>query len=471
MLLNLKYHKKIIIFFILAILVLFAREAGARARYVFLFIGDGMGVAQRNAAEVYLAGKRRSEGDNSARGSQLAMNSMPAEGFIRTGSLSGVTDSAAAGTALSCGRKTVNGAIAMGAEGEKYQSIASVARENGMKVGIITSSFLQDATPSVFYAHAPKRASLRTIGLQLAESGFDYFAGGGFRKPKDRPKGEAALADIAKSKGYRVIMDKKDFSRLAKGDGGKVIAVSPRAVSSGYMPWAIDAGGGDISLADFVKKGIELLECDEGFFIMAEGGKIDLACHANDAAAAVREVIDMDSAVSAALDFMRAHPDDTLIVVTADHETGGMTLAPSAMDESRFYAAVSRQRGSHAAFERTVSPGSGESLASALNRAADFFGCGIPESAAARRAVSMSMTARGKRPVKSAEYKKLYATYDPFTVACMKEANARAGVTWTTFYHTGKNVPISAAGAGSGAFAGEYENTEVFTKLRGAMIP
>ncbi|GHV31407.1 alkaline phosphatase [Synergistales bacterium] len=429
-----------------------------------------MGAAQRNAAEIYLAGMRRSNGGNSARGSRLAMNSMPAEGFIRTGSLSGVTDSAAAGTALSCGRKTVNGAIAMGANGESYKSIASIARENGMKVGIITSSFLQDATPSVFYAHSPKRTSLYTIGLQLAESGFDYFAGGGFRKPKDRPKSEPALADIAKLRGYRVITDNKDFSRLAKGDNGKVIAISPRAVSSGYMPWAIDAKGGDITLADFVKKGIELLECDEGFFIMAEGGKIDLACHANDAAAAVREVMDMDAAVSAALDFMRAHPDDTLIVVTADHETGGMTLASSEMDAPRFYAAVSRQRGSHAAFERTVSPGSKEGFVSALNRAADFFGCDIPDSSGVRSAYSVSMTARAKRPVKSAEYKTLYATYDPFTVACMKEANARAGVTWTTFYHTGKNVPISAAGAGSDAFAGEYENTEVFTKLRGAMI-
>jgi alkaline phosphatase len=155
-----------------------------------------MGAVERNAAELYLAGMRQSKGDDSPRDSQLVMNSFPAQGEIQTNSQSGVTDSAAAGSALATGHKTTNGTVAMDGDGKiKYDSIAKLAKGDGMKVGIVTSAFLEDATPAVFYAHAPKRTQHYDIALQLSESGFDYFGGGGFRNPSGKDKKQKSVLD------------------------------------------------------------------------------------------------------------------------------------------------------------------------------------------------------------------------------------------------------------------------------------
>ncbi|MDR1965274.1 MAG: alkaline phosphatase [Synergistaceae bacterium] len=438
--------------------------AEARAKYVFLFIGDGMGSAQRNAAELYLAGKRAHEGDLSERESQLIMNSMPANGFIRTGSMSGVTDSAAAGTALATGHKTQNGAVAMDPKsGEKYASMAYAARGLGMKVGIVTSAFVQDATPAVFYGHAPKRSDHYSLGKQLTESGFEYFGGGGFINPSGRGKKSRDLYDIAASKGYRIVKE------LGERAAGKVMAVHPK-LSGGYMPWAIGRSAGP-SLADFVDYGIGLLDGDQGFFMMVEGGRIDLACHANDAAAAIHEVIDFDEAVACAVRFLQKRPESTLIVVTSDHETGGMALDASRTAEVGLYRALLARQEAYSAFERKISPTPGAKLGAYVEMARKFFGSSVAETPAVQRAFRLSMTDRKKRAASEPEYKKLYGPYDPFTMACMKEADAAAGITWTTYYHTGKNVPVSAMGVGEAAFSGEFENTEIFDKIIAAMTP
>jgi alkaline phosphatase len=455
-----------------AILIVFicAGQARAGAKHVFLFIGDGMGTAQRNAAEIYLAGKR-AQGGTAPRSSQLAMNSLPIEGEIGTDSLSGVTDSAAAGTALATGRKTKNGAVATDGGGVKYRSIAAIAHDNGFKVGIVTSSFLEDATPAAFYAHSDSRTRRYEIGLQLLESGFEYFAGGGFSAPNGKDKKMRSLVDIAASKGCRVTTTREGFDSLAPG--GKFISISPK-VRSGYMPWAIDAAGTgkeDISLAEFVKKGIDLIGGGD-FFMMAEGGKIDLACHANDAASAIWEVIAFDEAVQTALDFFKEHPDDTLIVVTSDHETGGMSLSITPDDKIVFYNAMSRQLGSYQKFEGSLPNPGKEGFEAFMAKARDFFGDfskGSNRTESLKKAFAMTETPKKNRPVKSAWYKKLYGPYDPFTIAYMREMNASAGVAWTTFYHTGKRVAVSAIGAGSESFAGNYENAEIFRKLLGAM--
>ncbi|MDR1019190.1 MAG: alkaline phosphatase [Synergistaceae bacterium] len=453
------------IFAALLIAIVCAGQAQAGAKHVFLFIGDGMGTAQRNAAEIFLAGKRAADGDFQPRQSQLTMNSLPVTGEIGTGSLSGVTDSAAAGTALATGMKTKNGAVATDGNGAKFRSIASIAHENGYKVGIVTSSFFEDATPAAFYAHSDSRARRYEIGRQLPESGFEYFAGGGFSNPKGKDKKMQSIVDIAASNGYRVASTRAGFESLSPG--GRAISTSPGA-RAGYMPWAIDSAENDISLAEFVKKGIDLLG-GGSFFMMAEGGKIDLACHANDAATAIREVIAFDEAVDTALAFLAEHPDDTLIVVTSDHETGGMALSATSDVKDAFYGAMSRQRGSYSRFEGSISKPAAEGFEKYLAKAREFFGDGAARTDGVAKAFAMTAIPQKERPVKSAEYKKLYGPYDPFTMACMREMNARAGVTWSTFYHTGKHVAVSAAGAGAEAFAGEYENSEIFTKLLKAM--
>jgi alkaline phosphatase len=444
-------------------------EAFARARYVFLFIGDGMGAAQRNAAELYLAGMREALGDDSARESQLVMNSFPSNGMIRTDSLSGVTDSAAAGTALATGRKTVNGAVAMNpSSGEKFRSVARAAKDRGMKVGIVTSAFLQDATPAAFFGHSRRRTEYRSLGIQLSESGFDYFAGGWL--PDSRAGGKDGTNPLAAAAlgGYEVTRTAGEFRALTPGSGKvRVLSIHPKT-SGGYMPWAIDGDDAGVSLADFVDKGICLLDGEGGFFMMVEGGKIDIACHANDAAAAVGEVMAFDRAVGRAVAFYRSRPGETLIVVTSDHETGGMTHDASG-GAPLFYRALSTQKGSYSAFERTVSPNGYAKFGGALARARAFFGPGVGDTKETRAAHALSMTPKDLRGAKGDEYKKLYATYDPFTAACLREFNASVGITWTTFYHTGKDIPVSAIGAGAERFSGEYENTEICRKIMEAM--
>ncbi|MDR1481749.1 MAG: alkaline phosphatase [Synergistaceae bacterium] len=443
-----------------------ADRSDAAARYVFLFIGDGMGAVQRNAAEMYLAGMRDAMGETSEREYQLLMNGLPVSGSAGTDSLSGITDSAASGTAIATGKKAVNGAIAMDPKtGERFDSIATLAHRRGMKVGIVTSSFLQDATPAVFYGHAPKRTEHRSLAAQLSDSGFEYFAGGGFRNRPKKDRSGMTPADVARSKGYRVTESSDGLESLVPGE--KSIAMHP-GLSSGMMPWAIDEKPGP-SLADFVRKGIDLLNSESGFFMMVEGGKIDLACHANDAASAVREVLDFDNALGVAMSFHREHPDDTLIVVTSDHETGGMSISMTPGECSAFYGILSRQKRSHQAFEGMVSRLTGSGLENGIARGAEFFGARLTATEALRDAWKMSMTDKEGRPSKSKVYKRLYGPYDPFTMACMREMNASAGVRWETFYHTGVNVPVSAIGREAETFAGYYENTGIFDRLAAAM--
>ena len=458
-----KFSGMLIIFLIIFAPFISANEAESRAKYVFLFIGDGMGVAQRNAAEIYLAGMRESAGEMDAREAQMAMNTFPVNGFIRTRGLSGVPDSAAAGTSLATGHKVKNDVVAMNPDtGEKYLSIAKIARNMGMKVGIVTSTFLQDATPAVFYGNAARRSDRYDLGLQLTDSGFEYFGGGDFSQPNGRDGKSRSLHDIAASKGYAIIRDLNE-----NPSAEKVIAVHPQT-SGGYMPWVMDNPTGP-TLADFVSYGIKRLDGHDGFFMMIEGGKIDLSCHANDTAATIHEIFAMDDAVALALDFMRTRPESTLIIVTGDHETGGMTFDASNTNSVAFFRTLAARQGSYARFEGRVSPNRDSNLESNLKMANDYFGPYINATDDVRHAFRLSMTARNQRVSLEPNYNRLFATYDPFTMACLKAAEAAAGISWTTYYHTGKDLPISAIGYGAELFFGEYENTDVFHKLLSAM--
>lgn len=437
--------------------------AEANVKYIFLFIGDGMGAEHRNAAELYLAGARAAKNDTTPRESQLNMNTFPVNAMIRTNSLSGVTDSAAAGTALATGHKTMNSALAMNpSSGERYTSIATIAKNRGMKVGIITSAFLQDATPAAFYGCVPKRTMHYQLGCQLIESGFDYFAGGGFKNPTGKNKNEKNLYEIAKEAGYQITNSAEVFRTLTPGK--KVIAVNPK-LSGGNMPWSIDRDPGHIHLSEFLKKGIELLECDSGFLIMLEGALIDIASHANDASTMINELIAFDEAVGTALEFYRRKPEETLIIVTSDHETGDMTLSAGTQNPEGFYRTLSFQRGSYAAFERRISPKRGSESDYYIKMARDYFSPALKETKDVRSALKMSMTSRKDRTADSS-YKLLYGPYDPFTVACIREMNNQCGIKWGTFYHTGRTIPVSAIGAGSEYFGGEYENTGIFERLK-----
>ena len=314
----------------LALLFVLTVSAQGKAKYVFYFIGDGMGVNQVNAAETYLGAMQGRIGTE-----PLCFPSFPYAAFVNTQSATnGVTDSAAGGTALACGQKTKNGTLGMLKDlVTPISSIADWARNSGAAVGITTSVAVDHATPAAFYAHVKERHEQYTIGKQLIESGNDFYAGSDFTIPNDPeyPNG-TSLYESAVAKGFTIARGYAEYQKAADKAKRMILFQSEEASNADRysIPYALDRKEGDLSLTDITRAGIDFLMKKQGekngFFMMIEGGKIDWACHANDMAF-IPELIDMDNAVRVAYEFYKQHPDETLIIVTADHETGGLVLA------------------------------------------------------------------------------------------------------------------------------------------------
>ncbi|EPR39799.1 Alkaline phosphatase [Desulfovibrio sp. X2] len=459
-------------------------QAAAKPKYVFLFIGDGMGLPQVSATQYYYAAKQGKVGDD-----KLLMTAMPYQGITTTYSAeSPITDSAAAGTAIACGVKTYNAGIGVDVHKKPYKNIAELAHQHGMKVGIVSSVSIDHATPASFYAHQESRKSYYEIGMELAKSGFEYFGGGGFLDPtgKKSKNPHGNVLDAVRAAGYDVVTDKASFEKLS-AKNGKVVAINPRLPDDQAMPYGIDTRPGELTLADFTAKGIELLDNPKGFFMMVEGGKIDWACHANDATTTLRDVSAFNDAVAQAMYFMKKHPQETLIVVTADHETGGLTIGFAGTKYDSFFTVLDGQKISFTEFTDVV-------LKNYKDKAAghyDFkdveplitenFGlkfAGDPktdrtvlkpfEIAMLQEAFERSMKGETEKPKDEQTYL-LYGSYDPLTIAVTHILDQKAGFGWTTYSHTGVPVATSAVGVEGQLFGGYYDNTDIFKKLAQAM--
>ena len=198
---------------------------GKKAKYVFFFIGDGLATPQINSAEIY---KGTQEGSGPMAKGRLNLTGLPHLGVQTTQAANTfITESAAAGTALATGNKTNNDILGMDpSKTKKFKSMAEMAKEKGMKVGIVSTVSLDHATPGAFYAHEPTRNNYYEIGLALANSGFDYFAGGGLLAPTGKQKDRPDVLEIARKNGYQVVNDAAGISALSK-NSGKVIAIAP----------------------------------------------------------------------------------------------------------------------------------------------------------------------------------------------------------------------------------------------------
>ncbi|HAF63108.1 MAG TPA: alkaline phosphatase, partial [Anaerolineaceae bacterium] len=331
-------------------------QMDGNAKYVFLFIGDGMGVAQRNAAELYKANVSNPEGR--PEDTDLLMNTFPAQGMNTTYDLTSVIpDSASTATAISSGYKTASGVIGMDPEGTtSYEYITEVAKQNGWKVGIISSVSIDHATPAAFYSHQPSRRLMYEINVDLANSDFDYFAGGQMKSKNKKDADGNPLPNamgLAVANGFTVAYGRDDFDSLKASDG-KVIAVDDVVDGDAAMYYTIDQTKDYITLAEFVEKGIELLENPTGFVMVVEGGKIDWACHANDAAASILDTLAFDDAIAVAYEFYEQHPDETLIVVTGDHETGGLTIGFAGTGYSTYFNRIQNQEMSYIEFGKKL---------------------------------------------------------------------------------------------------------------------
>ena len=453
---------------LLSVMVLLILSCGigiAKApKYVFYFIGDGMGLNQVVATQYYLRSCKNELGV-----SPLCFTQFPCIGVASSySSSSDVTDSAAGGTALATGYKTYNGAIGVTAEGNAVTSIAERAHQYGARVGVATSVTINHATPASFYAHQKSRNDYYEIGAQLAISGFEFFAGGDFAE-KNNPDDASAphLYDLTREAGYAVVHGYEEWKKLDGED--KVLLIQEENMVESALPYAIDAREGDLTLTQITTAAISQLydkKNKKGFFLMVEGGKIDYACHANDAATALHEVADFDNAIAVAYEFYKQHPKETLIVVTADHETGGFTLGNGSYALN--FGVLQAQKVSQAGFSRRVNLMRHESkdsvtweqMREALKENFGFWdtvSLSERDEKALRSEYERSFT--GEKNVKMAE--SLYYRDEPISALAVHILNRSAMVSWSVGSHTAAYVPIFAIGNGAERFCGQLDNTDI----------
>ena len=442
-----------------------------QAKYVFYFIGDGMGVNQVQGTELY-----RGELEGKIGITPILFTQFPYATVATTFSATnGVTDSAAAGTALATGNKTKNGAIGVLKDLETpVNSIAVWAKNAGYRVGVATSVSVDHATPAAFYAHASGRGSYYEIGKDLYETGFDFYAGSDFLQPQDKKNPQAAnLYSLADQYGYTIARGYKDYLKKSK-KADKMILFQSEAASKAdrsSIPYAIDRGKSDLTLQEITRSAINFLSKDlsKGFFLMVEGGKIDWACHSNDAATTFHEVIDFDNAIKVAYEFYSQHPDETLIVVTADHETGGFVLGKGPYElnlqvfknqkvsESGFTKVINQLR------SKTNNQVSWEAVQQALK---DNFGfwdkIKLNEKQEARLKTVYEQTLKNQQ-VKME--KSEYAQDEPIAAEAKRIINEIALTGWTSGGHSAGYVPVFAIGAGAEKFQNRIDNTEIPVKI------
>ena len=458
-------RKRTLTFCTLLLLSLAAMAAG-RAKYVFYFIGDGMGVNHVNAAETYLAAIEGRIGI-----SELCFSSFPYSAFVNTHSATnGVTDSAAAGTALACGHKTANGTVGMLADlTTPVSNIAEWAREAGAAVGIATSVSIDHATPAAFYAHGPYRKKTYDIGQQLVNSGNDFYGGSDFVSPDNPKAGGPDLYQQAEEKGYVIAHGHEDYQKKAQ-NADRMILLQTEEANRKYryaVPYAIDRKKGDMTLADIPRAAIPFLTTrqkeKDGFFIMAEGGKIDWACHANDLCF-IKEVIDMDNAVKVAYEFYRQHPDETLIVVSADHETGGLalgndhyTLDLQLLQNQKLSVGVlsDQLKALHRQYGKKLCWTQVKAL---LQDRLGFYTkveITAEEDAMLQQQFKHSMSGKAK------DVKTLYKELSGLSDVAVRLLNKKAKLGWTTGSHSAAAVPVFAVGVGAEHFSGWHDNSEL----------
>ena len=464
-----------------------AQEVPKTPRYVFMFIGDGMGNPQVTATQDY-KGSQENPDAPAPTPAQLSFTQFPDLGLMTTYDASSFCpDSASTATAMAAGEKTLSGVINYSVDLSKtFKLVTEYAKDAGKKVGVITSVSVDHATPAAYYAKAQSRKQYYDIGVQaLTGTTLDYLAGGGFLKPDGDDGKQKNLLTIAAENGWNYVNSNADI-RALNASSGRVLAVSPDLQDSQSMLYELDrerrvAAGEDIlSLADFVSAGIRVLDNNNGFYLMCEGGKIDWSCHANDSATSIHEILAFSDAVQVAVDFAAQHPGETLIIVTADHETGGMTigfaatgyethlndLASQTASFTDFDGVIAKLRDDKATFETVL--GEIESHYGLTTAADQPLSLTEAELASLKAAYELSMLSADERVLGDSEAL-LYGGYEPLSMAISHIMNSKAGIGYTSYSHTGLQVPVYAQGVGAEAFQGLFDNTAIFTKTLQAM--
>ena len=419
------------------LLLLFAATGYAQPKYIFYFIGDGMGPSHVLATELYLGELQGVIG----RPQKMVFTQFPESAFVTTFSASnGVTDSAASGTALSTGKKTTNGRIGTDSEGNDIYSVAYDAKNAGMAVGIATTVCINHATPSAFYAHNDSRNNYNEIAQWMLEAGYDFYAGGDAKCTAEQRND---LYGRAEEQGYTIVRGYDEYRSKAK-KAEKMMLYQENVAEE--IPYAIDRTEDDLTLAQITKAGIDFLSRkgkDEGFFMMIEGGKIDYAAHRDDAATLIHEMLDFNAAIEEAYEFYKRHKDETLIIVTADHETGGLVLGYT----SQYKLNLKELESQKVSVDHLVSML--ESLkettwGKVTEMVKENVGVGPRGNHNADEAVEMTHDLANR------------IAYD-----AIYDLNHKALVSWASGNHSGTFVPLFAIGEGADRFNGVIDNTDI----------
>ena len=390
----------------------------AQAKYVFLLIGDGFGANQRTVATAALPEK-------------LTMNEFPVIPTGTNNAQNSTTDSAASGTAIACGIKTYNGAIGVNADGAPVESLAKKLHRNGMKVGIISNSSITDATPSAHYANQLSRGMQVEIGRDMAASGFEFFGG-------QNPGNQDTYTALQEA-GYKIINDPALYDSAVPGE-----KVYMNKCPTWKWQGEQDAG---LTLADYLDQAIRMLDNPNGFFIMVENGFIDYSGHGNDAGWMIHEVQALDAVLKRALEFYALHPEETLIVLTADHETGRLQLLdnfdPAAC--SILLAQKAERSWISSTFSKFVDKNP-ESVTDgrAIAELEKYYGVTFDD--AARKEINDALANNDTAGAASLAY---------------KWRDSQIGIAYTSGGHSSAKILTSAIGAGSHFFTGNLENSDL----------
>ena len=418
-------------------MLLFTATGFAQPKYIFYFIGDGMGPSHVLATELYLGELQGVIG----RPQKLVFTQFPESAFVTTFSASnGVTDSAASGTALSTGSKTSNGRIGTDADGNNIYSVALAAKNAGMAVGIATTVCINHATPSAFYAHSASRNYYNEIAQWMLEADYDFYAGGDAKCTNEQ---RDDLYGRAEKQGYTIARGYDDFK--SKADKAEKMMLYQKNIAE-EVPYAIDRTEDDLTLAQITKAGIDFLSKNsekEGFFMMVEGGKIDYAAHRDDAATLIHEVLDFNAAIEEAYEFYKKHKDETLIIVTADHETGGLVLGYTGQYKLDLKVLESQKV-------------SVDNLVSMLNSLKETTWGEVTEMVKE----NVGVEPRGNHNAQES----VNMNYDlAYRIAyeAIYDLDHKALVSWASGNHSGTFVPLFAIGEGADKFNGVIDNTDI----------
>lgn len=447
------------------LLCLAAVSAVAQPKYVFFFIGDGMGTNQIQLTEMYRAGV---EGELGIK--PLTFTQFPVATFATHYSAnSDVTDSAASGTALATGVKTTNGRLGTAPDGSRIPNIAEMAKSQGKKVAILTTVEANHATPGAFEAHQDNRKKFYEIAEDMLDNGFDFYGGRALTNETKRYDGTQAepLRPRFEQAGY-TICGPNSYEQASQG-AHKILMLPDEGTA---VTLRIDANAADeehrpnhILLKDMTRCALDFVMRDnkKGFFMMVEGGEIDHACHSHDAASTIQEVIDFDEAIQVALEFYHKHPKQTLILVTADHETGGLTIGPK--DASKI-AQLQYQKESFGTISQklndTIQAAGGKiSWAQTKDFLSEHFGLfrevkvGWDDEKVLRDIYENSIAQSKVDNVKD-----LYSSNSRLVSKAGEILYRLSGVNWVGSHSAGY-VPVFAIGQGSEVFTHKTDNAEI----------